>query len=47
MTFFESTATDGLEGFILAFFGLDTMITLILLKTKKKGRLGFKLNLKR
>lgn len=47
MTFFESTATDGLEGFLLAFFGLDTIITIILLKSKKKGGLGFKFNLKR
>ncbi|CAD8182723.1 unnamed protein product [Paramecium octaurelia] len=47
MTFFESSATDGLEGFILAFFGLDTVITVILLKSKKKGGIGFKFNLKR
>ncbi|CAD8119924.1 unnamed protein product [Paramecium sonneborni] len=47
MTFFESAATDGLEGFILSFFGLDTIITVILLTKKKKGGFGFKFNLKR
>lgn len=30
MSFFESTNTDGLEGFLLAFLGVDTIITIIL-----------------
>lgn len=47
MTFFESTATDGLEAFLLTFLGIDTTITIILLVSKYRLGVGLKLKLKR